>query len=239
MVGALQHIRNTRHNLCRRRLISCPWRGVGNAVRRALDSAERSARCGRAARSCPRSRGCRLGGDGYGRRSGAGEPRELRRHDHRRHDARPRPHRLPEQRDRDRRRRHHPRSERPHDRRRRQAVQGMPRTRDLRRRGAQRRTRWRHGAKRRGAGNSTAASSSAGHARTACWTSPRLKNTSFGFVVFSSAQILVRGSSGSRNIAPEGDGMGLFGSHDVRIVDNEFRRNPGPGIHVQASIRHT
>lgn len=61
------------------------------------------------------------------------------------------------------------------------------------------------------------------------------QNTSFGFVVFRSAQILVRGSSGSRNIAPEGDGMGLFESHDVRIVDNEFRRNPGPGIHVQAS----
>ena len=61
------------------------------------------------------------------------------------------------------------------------------------------------------------------------------QHTSFGFVVFRSAQILVRGSSGSRNIAPEGDGMGLFESHDVRIVDNEFRRNPGPGIHVQAS----
>ncbi|HEX2310746.1 MAG TPA: right-handed parallel beta-helix repeat-containing protein [Vicinamibacterales bacterium] len=61
------------------------------------------------------------------------------------------------------------------------------------------------------------------------------QNTFFGFVVFRSAQIFVRGSSGSRNIAPEGDGMGLFESHDVRIVDNEFRRNPGPGIHVQAS----
>jgi parallel beta-helix repeat protein len=61
------------------------------------------------------------------------------------------------------------------------------------------------------------------------------RNTFFGFVVFSSAKILVRGSSGSRNIAPDGDGMGLFDSHDVRIVDNEFRRNPGPGIHVQAS----
>jgi parallel beta-helix repeat protein len=61
------------------------------------------------------------------------------------------------------------------------------------------------------------------------------QNTFFGFVVFRSAQILVRGSSGSRNIAPEGDGMGLFESHDVRIVDNSFRRNPGPGIHVQAS----
>jgi large repetitive protein len=61
------------------------------------------------------------------------------------------------------------------------------------------------------------------------------QNTSFGFVVFRSAQILVGDGSGSRNIAPEGDGLGLFESHDVRIVDNEFRRNPGPGIHVQAS----
>jgi parallel beta-helix repeat protein len=61
------------------------------------------------------------------------------------------------------------------------------------------------------------------------------QNGFFGFFVVRSAQILVRGSSGSRNVAPEGDGMGLFGSHDVRIVDNEFRRNPGPGIHVAAS----
>ena len=61
------------------------------------------------------------------------------------------------------------------------------------------------------------------------------QNTFFGFVVFRSAQILVRDSSGSRNIAPDGDGMGVFESHDVRIVDNSFRRNPGPGLHVQAS----
>ena len=61
------------------------------------------------------------------------------------------------------------------------------------------------------------------------------QNTFFGFLVFRSAQSLVRDSSGSRNIAPDGDGMGLFESHDVRIVDNSFRRNPGPGIHVQAS----
>lgn len=61
------------------------------------------------------------------------------------------------------------------------------------------------------------------------------QNTFFGFIVFRSAQILVRGSSGSRNIAPEGDGMGLFEARHVRIVDSEFRRNPGPGIHVQES----
>ena len=61
------------------------------------------------------------------------------------------------------------------------------------------------------------------------------QNTFFGFLVTRSSRILVRGSSGSRNIAPEGDGMGLFDSHHVRIVDSEFRRNPGPGIHVAAS----
>ena len=46
---------------------------------------------------------------------------------------------------------------------------------------------------------------------------------------------MVRDSSWSDNIAPEGDGMGLFGSHDIRIVDNTFRNNPGPGIHVEDS----
>ena len=61
------------------------------------------------------------------------------------------------------------------------------------------------------------------------------QNTFFGFLVFRSARSLVRDSSGSRNVAPDGDGMGLFESHDVRIVDNSFRRNAGPGIHVQAS----
>ena len=45
----------------------------------------------------------------------------------------------------------------------------------------------------------------------------------------------VRDSSGSDNIPPEGDGMGVFGSHHVRIVDNTFRNNPGPGIHVDGS----
>ena len=63
----------------------------------------------------------------------------VRRHDHRRHRPRPRPHRLPEQRHRDRRRQHHARSERPHDLRRRQARQALPAAADLRRRGRERR----------------------------------------------------------------------------------------------------
>ncbi len=60
------------------------------------------------------------------------------------------------------------------------------------------------------------------------------RNLSFGIVVFDSARSSVRNSSGNRNLPPEGDGMGVFSSHHVRIVHNSFRRNPpfGPGLHV-------
>jgi parallel beta-helix repeat protein len=61
------------------------------------------------------------------------------------------------------------------------------------------------------------------------------RNVLFGFVVAESARSVVRNSSGNNNIPPEGDGMGLFGSHDVRILDSSFRHNPGPGIHVEDS----
>jgi parallel beta-helix repeat protein len=61
------------------------------------------------------------------------------------------------------------------------------------------------------------------------------RNRFFGFAVFDSARILVRDCSGSDNPAPDGDGMGLFGSHDVRVLHNTFRRNFGPGIHVDES----
>jgi nitrous oxidase accessory protein NosD len=61
------------------------------------------------------------------------------------------------------------------------------------------------------------------------------RNLSFGFVVASTARSLVRNSSGSRNVAPEGDGMGLFDAHKVRVLHNSFRHNPGPGIHVGES----
>ena len=57
----------------------------------------------------------------------------------------------------------------------------------------------------------------------------------FGLFVFKSARSVIRGNSLRRNIAPEGDGMGLFESRRVRIVNNEVRRNPGPGIHVEGS----
>jgi parallel beta-helix repeat protein len=63
------------------------------------------------------------------------------------------------------------------------------------------------------------------------------RNVFFGFVVVESARSLVRDSSGSRNLAPDGDGLGLFGSHGVRIVDNSFRHNP-LGIHVEDSTNN-
>jgi parallel beta-helix repeat protein len=61
------------------------------------------------------------------------------------------------------------------------------------------------------------------------------RNRFFGFAVFNSARSLVRDSSGSANLAPDGDGMGLFGSHDIRILHNTFRHNSGPGIHIDES----
>ena len=60
------------------------------------------------------------------------------------------------------------------------------------------------------------------------------RNRLFGFAVFDSAGILVRDCSGSDNLVPDGDGMGLFGSHDVRILGNSFRHNP-LGIHIDES----
>jgi parallel beta-helix repeat protein len=54
----------------------------------------------------------------------------------------------------------------------------------------------------------------------------------FGLVLGGADRSVVRQSSLSRNIAPNGDGIGLFVSDHIRIVDNEIRKNPGPGIHV-------
>ena len=64
------------------------------------------------------------------------------------------------------------------------------------------------------------------------------RNRLFGFVIASSTRSLVRNSSGNRNIAPEGDGMGLFDSNHVRILHNSFRHNPGPGIHIAGSTEN-
>ena len=58
------------------------------------------------------------------------------------------------------------------------------------------------------------------------------RHDAFGAAVGGSSRSLIRGGSFSHNIAPEGDGIGVFGCRHLRIVDNEIRRNPGPGIHV-------
>ena len=60
----------------------------------------------------------------------------------------------------------------------------------------------------------------------------------FGVVVGGSSRSVIRRSSLSRNIAPEGDGIGVFGSDRIRIVHNKIRRNPGPGIHLFDSERN-
>src|SRR5215212_4440189 len=61
------------------------------------------------------------------------------------------------------------------------------------------------------------------------------RNLRFGFVVAKSARSVVRNSSGSNNPPPEGDGMGLFGAHHVRILHSSFRHNAQPGIHLADS----
>ena len=57
----------------------------------------------------------------------------------------------------------------------------------------------------------------------------------FGAVVSGSSRSGIRAGSFNHNIAPEGDGIGVFGSDHIRIVNNKIRRNPGPGIHVFGS----
>jgi parallel beta-helix repeat protein len=82
------------------------------------------------------------------------------------------------------------------------------------------------------------------------------RNQFFGFVIAESARSLVRDSSGNDNPGPDGDGIGVFRSRHLRILDSSFRRNelamhvedssdvlikgnvfarnPGPGILMQA-----
>jgi parallel beta-helix repeat protein len=62
-------------------------------------------------------------------------------------------------------------------------------------------------------------------------------NAFFGFIVVESARSVVRNSFGNDNIPPEGDGLGLFGSHRIRVVGNTFKRN-ALGIHVDDSTNN-
>ena len=60
------------------------------------------------------------------------------------------------------------------------------------------------------------------------------RNQFFGFVIAESARSLVRDSSGNDNPGPDGDGIGVFGSRHLRILDSSFRRNE-LGMHVEDS----
>jgi parallel beta-helix repeat protein len=61
------------------------------------------------------------------------------------------------------------------------------------------------------------------------------ENQWFGFVIANSARTVIRDSSGNSNPRPDGDGLGVFLSHDLRIVHNSFRRNGQIGIHIEKS----
>jgi large repetitive protein len=60
------------------------------------------------------------------------------------------------------------------------------------------------------------------------------RNQFFGFVIVESARSVVRDSSGNRNPVPDGDGIGVFGSRHLRILDNSFSRN-ALGMHIEGS----
>jgi parallel beta helix pectate lyase-like protein len=57
----------------------------------------------------------------------------------------------------------------------------------------------------------------------------------FGFVVARASATEIRNSSGHDNPRPDGDGLGIFQSHDLTIVGNAFRHNGQLGIHVENS----
>jgi parallel beta-helix repeat protein len=64
------------------------------------------------------------------------------------------------------------------------------------------------------------------------------RNEFFGYVIADSSRSTIRDSSGNDNVDPEGDGLGVFGSHDLRIVRNSFRRNTQLGMHIEDSPRN-
>jgi parallel beta-helix repeat protein len=64
------------------------------------------------------------------------------------------------------------------------------------------------------------------------------RNQLFGFVIADSARTVIRDSSGYDNPRPDGDGLGVFMSRDLRIVHNSFRRNGQLGIHIEGSTKN-
>jgi Right handed beta helix region len=54
----------------------------------------------------------------------------------------------------------------------------------------------------------------------------------FGMVVVMSRDVAIRNSSAGHTQQPEGDGLGIFGSHGVRVLRSAFRSNAQLGIHI-------
>ncbi len=63
------------------------------------------------------------------------------------------------------------------------------------------------------------------------------RNEFFGMFLFDVSRSKIRKSSGSRNPKPDGDGLGIFGSRRVRVLNSVFRRNFSLGVHVEDSTR--
>ena len=56
-------------------------------------------------------------------------------------------------------------------------------------------------------------------------------NKTFGDIgIANAARILVRNCSGNRSTSPEGNGLGLFDSHHIRVLNSSFRHNVHAGI---------
>jgi parallel beta-helix repeat protein len=64
------------------------------------------------------------------------------------------------------------------------------------------------------------------------------ENQWFGFFIANSSGTVLRDSAATDNPRPDGDGLGVFFSHDLRIVHNSFRRNGQIGIHLEKSTRN-
>jgi parallel beta-helix repeat protein len=61
------------------------------------------------------------------------------------------------------------------------------------------------------------------------------RNDFFGVVLGGSTRGEVRNGSFSHNVAPDGDGIGLFDSDHIKIAGNSIKDNPGPGIHIDGT----
>ena len=64
------------------------------------------------------------------------------------------------------------------------------------------------------------------------------RNQFFGFVIAGSSRTVIRDSTGHDNPRPDGDGLGVFMSHDLRIVHNSFRHNGQLGMHIEGSTKN-